>query len=540
MDTNPAEATRIEKILSRYTGDWSDIIGLPAWNAVRYREEYLHNPDKVPKYVLGITHAGQDLLLKKETRSQIYRLLKDSEIQELSKLLDIKKSEYPRKKLNENKISGDKRDKLFNFFNVPLIKTVSEEKIPDYEQVPVKYPLHDYQKNILVRAIAAYNEETKNNFMIHMPTGSGKTRVAMSLISRILMQSEKTVILWLAYSEELCDQASSEFISAWSAIGDRDLTVERMYGNHNYTSIDDGLLVASLGKLWAASKKENTFISFLSKKISAVVFDEAHQSLAPTYYKMLDELKLYNSEIRFIGLSATPGRTDENETYRMSSLFDHKKITLKIEGYSSPIKYLYDEKYLSVPTFHKIIYKSETVFDYSAEENGIDYSEKLRKILGNDYNRNFQIFDEVCRCVQSGHKRIIMFAASVNSAEYISALLNNEGIDSLIVTSKTDPDTRRTTLEKFKSDTEEAMVLCNYGILTTGFDAPKTTAAIIGRPTKSQILYSQMVGRALRGTKMGGTDTADIFVMVDINLPGSSSVIEAFEEWGKNDGWNEN
>ena len=43
------------------------------------------------------------------------------------------------------------------------------------------------------------------------------------------------------------------------------------------------------------------------------------------------------------------------------------------------------------------------------------------------------------------------------------------------------------------------MVLFNYGVLTAGFDEPRTRCVIIGRPTTSLVLYSQMVGRAMRG-----------------------------------------
>jgi hypothetical protein len=68
------------------------------------------------------------------------------------------------------------------------------------------------------------------------------------------------------------------------------------------------------------------------------------------------------------------------------------------------------------------------------------------------------------------------------------------------------PGAKRTSILKtFKSITTKPQVLCNYGVLTTGFDAPRTSAAIIARPTKSLVLYSQMVGRAIHGkTSMTG------------------------------------
>ena len=73
--------------------------------------------------------------------------------------------------------------------------------------------------------------------------------------------------------------------------------------------------------------------------------------------------------------------------------------------------------------------------------------------------------------------------------------------------------------------------MCNYGVLTTGFDAPKTSAAIIARPTKSLVLYSQMIGRALRGPLVGGTEEAEICTVVDTSLKGFGNLGEAFANW---------
>ena len=58
-----------------------------------------------------------------------------------------------------------------------------------------------------------------------------------------------------------------------------------------------------------------------------------------------------------------------------------------------------------------------------------------------------------------------------------------------------------------------------------------TSAAIIARPTKSLVLYSQMVGRAIRGPKVGGTLDAEIWTVIDQNLPGFRDISEAFLNW---------
>jgi len=60
-------------------------------------------------------------------------------------------------------------------------------------------------------------------------------------------------------------------------------------------------------------------------------------------------------------------------------------------------------------------------------------------------------------------------------------------------------------------------VLCNYGVLTTGFDAPSVRCVVVARPTASPILYEQMVGRGMRGPEFGGTKQC-LVIDVDDNI----------------------
>ena len=74
-------------------------------------------------------------------------------------------------------------------------------------------------------------------------------------------------------------------------------------------------------------------------------------------------------------------------------------------------------------------------------------------------------------------------------------------------------------------------MLVNFGVLTSGFDAPRTSGAIIARPTYSLVLYSQMVGRATRGPRAGGNEEAEVVTVVDTGLPGFETVTDAFHNW---------
>ena len=77
----------------------------------------------------------------------------------------------------------------------------------------------------------------------------------------------------------------------------------------------------------------------------------------------------------------------------------------------------------------------------------------------------------------------------------------------------------------------ERMALFNYGVLTAGFDAPRTRCVIVARPTTSLVLYSQMVGRAMRGPQSGGNRHCEILTVADTRLKGFGSVAEAFTNW---------
>jgi len=64
-----------------------------------------------------------------------------------------------------------------------------------------------------------------------------------------------------------------------------------------------------------------------------------------------------------------------------------------------------------------------------------------------------------------------------------------------------------------------------------------TSAVVIARPSKSLVLYSQMVGRATRGPLVGGNEHAEVLTIVDTRLPGFANMVDAFNNW--EDVWNE-
>ena len=298
--------------------------------------------------------------------------------------------------------------------------------------------------------------------------------------------------------------------------------------------ISEGLIVAGLSKMHSLVKKADTNLPILADNSCLIVIDEAHQAIAATYQLVL-ELLAKNLNSKILGLTATPGRTwnDPQQDALLADFFNRQKVTLHIEGYESPIEYLIDEGYLARPDFEKLEVKSPknlTAGDLKDLENSLEIPTSILKLLGEDDLRNLKIIVKIEELMLS-HKRILLFAATVEHSALLASVLRARGHTAFSVTGATSSFDRQRVIAQFKSVSEEVIILCNFGVLTTGFDAPRTSCAVIARPTKSLVLYSQMVGRALRGPKSNGNKLAKIVTVVDTALPGFRSPAEAFMNW---------
>ena len=160
----------------------------------------------------------------------------------------------------------------------------------------------------------------------------------------------------------------------------------------------------------------------------------------------------------------------------------------------------------------------------------LDIPDAVLRRLADDEVRNVSIIREVQNLAKR-HRRVLVFAATVDHALLIATVLHALGVAAKSVSGATPSAERSRTIAWYKDTAQEPRVLTNFGVLTTGFDAPVTSAAVIARPTKSLVLFSQMVGRATRGRLAGGNDKAEIVTVVDTALPGFGDLAEAFTNW---------
>lgn len=255
---------------------------------------------------------------------------------------------------------------------------------------------------------------------------------------------------------------------------------------------------------------------------------------AKTYKLILESLIVYNN-CPLIGLTATPGRSysDIEKDEQLANFFYKQKVTLSISGYSNPIEYLQSEGYLAKAEFYTLSHNGNTELsqkEMNEIQKGFDISENVLIRLGQNELRNISILKKFKDLIQR-HNRILFFGSSVEHSDMIASLLRAMDIDAYSLTGKTSDIERNRIVQDYKTDASSIKIICNYGILTTGFDAPKTSCAFIARPTKSLVLYSQMVGRAIRGIKQGGNEKAEIITVVDTSLPGFRDMAEAFLNW---------
>ena len=514
-----------------------ELIGPDVVRLLRSIDPNLATPTKL-RNLLSEFKEPAELLRDTNSRTVLLELLSVVTAEQLRGTLNLSSGGNPFDALkNLNVQRGSLQEKrLFSFFGQDIPEEGNRGRIPESLWAQGKYPLFDHQRRAVLR-VQQILASGRRRVLLHMPTGSGKTRTAMNVIAEHLRRNEPSLVVWLAFSDELCEQAIEEFEQAWEYLGNRPINVYRYWGASelDLQTAYDGFVVAGLGKMYNYAMGNLALIATLADRTSLVVIDEAHQSIAPTYQLVLETLVEKQPTTGLLGLSATPGRTWNNvdEDQRLADFFRRQKVSLEVQGFANPVEYLVEQGYLARPIFSPLFYNSGADLspkDLADIESGLDIPARILDRLAQDEQRNLGIIHRAEQIAQE-HRRTILFAASVGHAKLLAAVLRARGIAADSITGDTPSGERRRVINRYRGSFEGPIVLCNYGVLTAGFDAPNTSAAIVARPTKSLVLYSQMVGRALRGPLAGGNQEAQVITVVDTNLPGFGDLGESFFNW---------
>ena len=388
-------------------------------------------------------------------------------------------------------------------------------------QGPTQLPkLHDYQQTVVdnIRDLLRRDAlTTDRRGMVSMPTGSGKTRVAVqAVVEAIRDDGFQGGILWVADRDELCEQAVEAWREVWASEGKRatQLRISRMWGGQPkpLPTADLHVIVATIQTLSARIDANPQAYEFLSD-FDLLVFDEAHRSVAPTFTSVMQELGLTRyrreGESLLIGLTATPYRgRDIEETARLVNRYSSNRLDAGAFDSDEPEKVIRQLQNMGVLARADQATIEGGRFLLSDDERRLSADvpwlpQSVEDRIAANTARTQHIIDEYMRRIQPDWPTLI-FATSVEHSKIIAALLSSIGVKARAVSAETNRMSRRRIVEEFR--TGEIKALVNYGIFREGFDAPKTRAIIVARPVYSPNLYFQMIGRGLRGVKNGGND----------------------------------
>jgi len=516
-----------------------------------------------------ISYFGTDLLSKDTIRRELVMALRNEAdgYQNLVELCKQLKGDFtPLPEDNDKRITiasigkwvrgGPSATTFAKFFSFP--DDFAGTRRSKYQLLPLEEimarrefpPLHEYQNVLLKDMQDWFSEPTfgDDSAILVLPTGTGKTRVAVELIIDDLKRSlrstgnVKHIVLWVAHTKELCEQALESMRKMWMMQGAEGeyLNIYRFWESIQPGSLISarGIVVAGIQKLNSALNQQDQMIilkNYVRPRVRMIVIDEVHLADNPSYRKVLDFFwdrdedgsKRIQRQWKLLGLTATPFKSDEKRTKTLEGMFP-KRFDLR--GRDDPrltginemgvYKWMQTNRYLSNPIEYQPIFlpKNEFFIFARSEMRHIrkfnDLNDTVLKRLSIQMERNECILEKVRWAIDNGSRKILLFACSVPHCYLLSSMFSENGIQSLFVTGEMGKQERAESINTFKSHPKDKpIVLINYAILTTGFDDPSIDTIFIARPTCSRVLYQQMIGRGLRGVKNGGNKDGRCLIM---------------------------
>jgi superfamily II DNA or RNA helicase len=338
-------------------------------------------------------------------------------------------------------------------------------------------------------AEAVFKEWQENDStLVVMPTGGGKTILFADVIRRVFPRRA----LVIAHREELIFQARDKIQRVTGLQADVEMGDYRA---------DVGLfeaarvVVSTIQTQCSGGDGGGRMSKFDPQRFGLLIIDEAHHATSPTYRRVIDYYRS-NPALKVLGVTATPDRADEEALGQVfqSVAFDYEVQDAIHDGWLVPIE------------------------QQMVHVEGLDYT-GIRTTAGDLNGGDLAAVMEAEKNLQQmtsaslsiiGQRRALVFTASVKAAELTAEIFNRHRSGMAAwVCGKTDREDRRRTLAEFADG--KVQVVCNCGVLTEGFDDPGVEVVIMGRPTKSRSLYSQMVGRSTRPLPgvVDGPETAE-------------------------------
>lgn len=385
--------------------------------------------------------------------------------------------------------------------------------------------LYEHQEEA-IRKLDAMDKRGAFRTLLVLPTGGGKTLTAAYWLLRNAVDQNKK-ILWLAHRHLLLEQAAEAFArNAYT-----DTMVNRTVFNYRIISgmHDKPVHIQKTDRILIASKDSmirslDKLKNWLNGEEIYLVIDEAHHAVAKSYKKIIQYVADHTKSMKLLGLTATPFRTSEDEQGALKQVFTDDIV------YKTDLDTLIKKGILATPTFidcNTNIQFTEHlgVQALKSIENLDTLPENIANDIADNKERNRIIVEEYLHNYEK-YGQTIVFALNKVHAIALNKLFNEKGkaygIRSEFIISEVQDMITGITISNADNERKieayrngEIQVLINVNILTEGTDLPKTHTVFLTRPTVSTTLMTQMVGRALRGLKAGGTKEAYIVSFVD-------------------------
>ena len=324
--------------------------------------------------------------------------------------------------------------------------------------------LRPYQLDAIAKCSAAYRAGHKGVLLV-VPTGGGKT-VIYSEIARSLVAAGAPVLV-VEPAVELVEQTRDKLARLGvSRVG---IVAAGWGGGYNP---DPGAMVQVATVQTLRSRPHA-----LLRRPRFIVFDEAHLAAADSYRLIRERYP----EANRLGVTATPWRLDGEPFLDLATelVIGPTVPELRQLGALTPFRTR------SIPL---------TAFARSSRRPAAEFN--LRE-MAEAYNRQQLVGDVVTHYTEHAAGRSgLVFAASVEHSRQLCARFREAGIDAEHLDGTTHKLERAAMLARLESGSTQ--LICNYGVLTAGFDCPRVAAVSIARATASKSLWIQMAGRGLR------------------------------------------
>jgi superfamily II DNA or RNA helicase len=320
--------------------------------------------------------------------------------------------------------------------------------------------------------------EKANSTLVVLPTGCGKTVVFADVSRRMWLKTNRRVMV-IAHREELIFQARDKIMTCAG------LEAQVEMGGYR---VDKGLfgyppvIVSTVQTHTAGGDGCGRMSKFDPMEFGLLIIDEAHHATAGTYRRVI-EWYMRNPDMKLLGVTATPDRTDEEALGQVfgSVACNYEVLDAIHDGWLVPV-----EQLMATCGHLDLSSVRTTAGDLNAGD--------LEAILNDEKTLHEFATPIIENCAG---KRTLIFTGTVKQAERLCEILNRHrsGCASFIC-GKTDKDERKRKLSEFKAGMTQYVV--NVGVLTEGFDDDGVEVVVMAAPTKSRARYAQQAGRGTR------------------------------------------